>query len=426
INLGIRRRLAPLLGNDRRRMELLNALLLALPGTPVLYYGDEIGMGDNIYLGDRNGVRTPMQWSSDRNAGFSRANPQRLHLPIIIDPQYHYESVNVEAQQNNLHSLLLWMRRLIALRRRYKAFSRGSIEFLAPSNTHVLAFLRRWENECLLVVANLSRFVQFVELDLRALAGQMPIDLFGHTPSPRPGDLPYLLTLGPHAFYWFGLSSAQSAGGAPALSAAQPTGVAPGPAAAPERPLVRTSGDWRALVLGDERPALEAALRAALPAQPWYAGKGATIRAVTIVDAMPIEDAWLVIARVITAQAADAVYYVLPLAFLTGEQAATARHDRPAAVLAELEVADRTGVTAGVCVDACSEPDFGRALLDAIGRRRRIASAEGHLVGTTTRHFATLRGDAATLPPPVLSTGEQSNSSPPFGAPLTRKVFRPA
>jgi maltose alpha-D-glucosyltransferase / alpha-amylase len=424
INLGIRRRLAPLLGNDRRRMELLNALLLALPGTPVLYYGDEIGMGDNIYLGDRNGVRTPMQWSSDRNAGFSRANPQRLHLPIIIDPEYHYESVNVEAQQNNLHSLLLWMRRLIALRRRYKAFSRGSIEFLAPSNTHVLAFLRRWGNECLLVVANLSRFVQFVELDLKAFAGQVPIELFGQNPFPRLGDLPYLLTLGPHAFYWFGISATQPAGGAPALSTAQPTGDTTAPAAPPGRPLVRTTGDWRALVLGDERPALETALLAALPAQRWFAGKGAVLKAVTIVDAIPIEEAWLVIARVISVQAADAAHYALPLAFLSGEQATAARHDRPAAVLAELEIAGREGVTTGVCVDACSEPEFGRSLLDTIGRRRRIAAASGHLVGTTTRSFSALRGDAATLPPPTLLGGEQSNSSLRFDDRLMLKVFR--
>src|SRR5206468_8578636 len=157
INLGIRRRLAPLLGNDRRKIELMNALLLSLPGTPVLYYGDEIGMGDNFYLGDRNGVRTPMQWSGDGIAGFSRANPQRLYLPVIVDPQFHYESVNVENQQNNSHSMLWWMKRLIALRKRHQAFGRGSITFLYPGNRKVLAFIRRCGEERLLVVANLSR-----------------------------------------------------------------------------------------------------------------------------------------------------------------------------------------------------------------------------------------------------------------------------
>src|SRR5207253_2270403 len=152
--------------NDRRRIELMNALLFSLPGTPVIYYGDEIGMGDNIYLGDRNGVRTPMQWSADRNAGFSRANSQKLYLPIIIDSEYHYEAVNVDAQQNNPSSLLWWMKRLIALRKQHAAFGRGTIEFLRPSNSKVIAFVRRYDGQNLLMVANLSRFVQPVQLDL--------------------------------------------------------------------------------------------------------------------------------------------------------------------------------------------------------------------------------------------------------------------
>ena len=163
INLGIRRRLAPLLENDRRRIELMNALLFSLPGTPVIYYGDEIGMGDNIYLGDRNGVRTPMQWSGDRNAGFSRANPQRFYLPVIIDPEYHYEAINVETQQNNPHSLLWWMKRVIAQRKQSRALGRGTLEFLYPENRHVLAFVRNCGEENVLVVANLSRFAQAAE-----------------------------------------------------------------------------------------------------------------------------------------------------------------------------------------------------------------------------------------------------------------------
>ena len=205
VNLGIRRRLAPLLGNHRRTIELNNALLFSLPGTPVIYYGDEIGMGDNVYLGDRDGVRTPMQWSADRNAGFSAANPQRLILPVIIDPEYHYQSVNVEAHESNRHSLLWWMRRLVALRKQIKAFGRGSMEFLNPENSHVLAFIRAYEDERILVVANLSRFVQYVELDLARFKGMTPIELFGRTPFPPIGDLPYLLTLGPHGFFWFSI-----------------------------------------------------------------------------------------------------------------------------------------------------------------------------------------------------------------------------
>lgn len=204
-NLGIRRRLAPLLENSRRKMELLNSLLLSLPGTPVLYYGDEIGMGDNVYLGDRNGVRTPMQWTSDRNAGFSRADSARLYDPVIADPVYGYQSVNVEAQERLPTSLLEWMRRLIRVRKRYHAFGRGSIEFLNADNRRVLAYIRAYEGEVLLCVANLSRFVQPTQLDMSAYDGWQPIELMGETPFPAIGELPYFLTLGPHGFYWFRL-----------------------------------------------------------------------------------------------------------------------------------------------------------------------------------------------------------------------------
>src|SRR5579884_2531066 len=205
INLGIRRRLAPLLGNDRRKIELMNALLFSMPGTPVIYYGDEIGMGDNIYLGDRNGVRTPMQWSADRNAGFSRANPQKLYLPIIIDPAYHYEAINVEGQQNNPHSLLWWMKHLIEQRKQFKALGRGTLEFLRPSNRKVLAFFRRYEDEILLVVANLSRFPQHVELDLGAVNGMTPVELFGRAEFPPIGDQCWPISIGTYGYFSFAL-----------------------------------------------------------------------------------------------------------------------------------------------------------------------------------------------------------------------------
>ena len=205
LNLGIRRRLAPLLNNDRKSIELLNALLFSLPGTPVLYYGDEIGLGENIYLGDRNGVRTPMQWSSDKNAGFSRANPQSLYLPIILDPAYHYEAVNVETQLANPHSLLWWMRRMLALRKRWRALGEGKCEFLQPDNHKILSYVLRHEQETILVVANLSRFTQPVELDLSAFKTMVPIELFGRTKFPAITEAPYFLTLGPHNFFWFSL-----------------------------------------------------------------------------------------------------------------------------------------------------------------------------------------------------------------------------
>jgi maltose alpha-D-glucosyltransferase/alpha-amylase len=205
INLGIRRRLAPMMENDRRRVELLTGLLLSMPGTPIIYYGDEIGMGDNVYLGDRNGVRTPMQWNGGWNAGFSSADPERLYSPLISNPVYGYQAINVDSQRRSAHSLLSWMRSVIQTRNAFRAFSRGSIEFLNPSNHRVLAYVRRLGEEKVLVVNNLSNSAQAVELNLQQYKGHIPIEMFGRNLFPRIGDLPYLLTLGPYQFFWFRL-----------------------------------------------------------------------------------------------------------------------------------------------------------------------------------------------------------------------------
>jgi maltose alpha-D-glucosyltransferase/alpha-amylase len=205
LNLGIRRRLAPLMENDRRRVELLNCLVLTLPGSPIIYYGDEIGMGDNIYLGDRNGVRTPMQWSSDRNAGFSTVEESRLYLPVIADPVYGYQAVNVAAQLKTPSSLLNTMKRLITVRGRSTAFGRGSIEFLRPRNESILAYLREYGDDTILVVANLSDRSQPVELDLPRYRGAVPFEMLGGTRFPPIGSTPYFLSLGPQGFYWFRL-----------------------------------------------------------------------------------------------------------------------------------------------------------------------------------------------------------------------------
>jgi maltose alpha-D-glucosyltransferase/alpha-amylase len=205
LNLGIRRRLAPLVGNNRRRIELLNSLLFSFPGTPIVYYGDEIGMGDNTYLGDRNGVRTPMQWTSDRNARFSRADPARLYSPVIMDPIYGYQSVNVEAQERDGSSLLQWMKNLISLRKLFPVLGIGTLEFLHPANRKVLAYVRRHGADAILCVANLSRTVQPVELDLSPFAGLTPVEMLGYTDFPVVGPQPYFLTLGPYGFYWFEL-----------------------------------------------------------------------------------------------------------------------------------------------------------------------------------------------------------------------------
>ncbi|MFP5405530.1 MAG: maltose alpha-D-glucosyltransferase, partial [Gammaproteobacteria bacterium] len=207
INLGIRRRLAPLLDNDMDRIKLMNSLLLSMRGSPIIYYGDEIGMGDNVFIGDRNGVRTPMQWSPDRNAGFSRADPQRLYLPPIMDPIYGYQAVNVESQQRDPSSLLHWMRRMLAVRQSSRAFGRGSLVFLNPGNRKILAYLREYEDDTILCVANLARSAQPVELDLSAFKTRVPIELLGRTPFPPIGELPYLLTIPAHGFYWFRLAA---------------------------------------------------------------------------------------------------------------------------------------------------------------------------------------------------------------------------
>ena len=243
INLGIRRRLSPLLGNDRKKIELMYSLLFSMPGTPVIYYGEEIGMGDNFYLGDRNGVRTPMQWNADRNAGFSRTNPQKLYLPIIIDPEYHYEAVNVELQQDNPQSLLWWMKRMLSLRKRYKVFGRGTIKFLHPANRKVIVYLRQYEDEVVLIAANLSRYPQCVELDLSQFKGMVPMALVGHTKFPPIGELPYFLTLGGHAIYWFQLQA--PAGEATGSSQETQMGM----------PKLSTTRDWEHLLTNRDKRA---------------------------------------------------------------------------------------------------------------------------------------------------------------------------
>src|SRR5262249_53238873 len=210
LNLGIRRRLAPLVRNSRHRIELRVGLLFSFPGTPIIYYGDEIGMGDNLYLGDRNGVRTPMHWTGDRNAGFSRADPARLYSPVIMDAVYGYQAVNVEAQEDDTASLLHWMRNMIRLRKLFKVFGRGTMEFLSPANLKIVAYVRRYKDDVILCVANLSRTVQPGELDLSRFAGMTPVEMFGYTEFPTIGAAPYFLTLGPYDFYWFELQRSSS------------------------------------------------------------------------------------------------------------------------------------------------------------------------------------------------------------------------
>ncbi len=410
LNLGIRRRLAPLLGNDRKRVELLNALLFSLPGTPALYYGDEIGMGDNIFLGDRDGVRTPMQWSSDKNAGFSRANPQALYLPIIYDPEYHYEAVNVEGHLANPHSLLWWMRRLLALRKRWRALGEGRCEFLQPENRTILSYLLRDENETLLVVANLSRFVQPVELDLSAFRKYVPIELFGRTEFPVISDKPYGLTLGPHTFYWFSL---------------EPKMIRPEALArtgAPRRVQTLT-GEWPAVVLGKARTALETVLPDYLQAQHWFLGREGSLKQASIREVLPIPTGDRPEGFLLLVQAdyvnRDPAVYSLPVAFVQDAEADRLLRDSPHLVLARLI---GPGGTGGVLCDALAWPAFSQALLETALSRRHGKGAPGRLTGAPTPALRRLLKEAEPLPP---ATGtEHENSLVFFGEKLVLKLCR--
>ena len=414
LNLGIRRRLAPLLGNDRRRIELMNGLLFSLPGTPVLYYGDEIGMGDNIFLGDRNGVRTPMQWSADRNAGFSRANRQRLYLPVITDPEYHYETVNVEAQQGNPHSIYSWTKRLIALRKRHRAFGRGTLELLRPENRKVLAYVREYESEKILCIANLSRFLQAVELDLSKWKGLVPVELFSSNEMPVVGDNPYFLTMGPHAFYWFAMQpraapSIQSDGGQPARVL----------------PEVRVAGGWEAALVGGSKEALEAVLLGYIPQRRWFGGKARRIKTATITDVVSVPGAEgnsYLTSVVIGYAEGDPDTYMLPVAYANAAEAPHILERWPQSAVAWIR--NQGEDARGLLYDALGPPNFAEAILGAIARRRRAAGGMGTLVGSTTRAFARLRGPETIRLEAQLSVAEQSNNSVIFGERLMLKVFR--
>jgi maltose alpha-D-glucosyltransferase / alpha-amylase len=438
INLGIRRRLAPLLGGDRRLIELMNSLLFSMPGTPCLYYGDEIGMGDNIWLGDRNGVRTPMQWAADRNAGFSSANPQKLYLPVVIDPEYHYERINVESQQENASSLLLWMKRLIALRQRHtQVFGRGDIEFVHPTNHKVLAYVRRWQppeggpEQRILVVANLSRHAQAAQLPLDEHAGLTPVEMFGRTAFPAVTDQPYTLTLGPYQFYWFALERAPSR---LSLSQMREDAAAETVESVEQVPELTVAGEWTALLRGRGKERLEAQLPAILRRQRWFGGKARELATTHLVDVAPLgkKDAPAMHLAVVRVEYVDGEpeEYVLALAFAEGEDAGRIAATAPTAVLAQVKGRGQRGQS-GVLYDALQDDgDATRegaeapaaVLLDTVARGRRSRTTSGELVGHRDRPLGTA-AERAELRPKVLR-GEQSNTSIVFGDRYLMKVLR--
>jgi len=362
--------------NDRPRIELLNGLLMTLPGTPIVYYGDEIGMGDNIYLGDRDGVRTPMQWTADRNAGFSTANPQQLFLPVNIDPEYRFESVNVDSQRQNSNSLLMWMRRLIAMRQQYPVFGTGEIEFLLPDNSKVLCYLRSDTDTTVLVVANLSRFAQFVELDLSQHAGSKPVELFGKTDFPAIGELPYLLTLGPHDFYWFELEPGQEQ-----VAADQEV-----------LPTVTNVSTWATLFDDNKsRSAIEKVLPDVLRTRRWFAAKARRITNITIAQVIDVplgtvrQYGKILLLDVVFTEG-ESQTYVLPMTYLPDRYAADFLHDHLAAGLIRLRPRGDAGLHGLLC-EAMSEEMFTQRLLAAITQRKQQRNSRVDLRGVATKQL---------------------------------------
>jgi maltose alpha-D-glucosyltransferase / alpha-amylase len=413
LNLGIRRRLAPLLGNDRRQIELLNSLLLSLPGTPVIYYGDEIGMGDNVYLGDRNGVRTPMQWSSDRNAGFSRSNPQRLYLPVIIDSEYHYEAVNVEAQRANFNSLWYWMKRLIATRNRFQALGKGNFALLHPNNRKVFAFSRSHEDELMVVVANLSHYVQTAELDLADFHGLVPVEIFGYTEFPAITELPYFLSLSPYGFYWFILKRK------PSLT--QP----PKPQA--ELTTLVVNQRWENVMSQrDVKGILQVTLRDYLYTCEWFGGKNRNVQSVEIGETVTIPNnqqsaqiVWLQVDYIDR----NRETYLLFLGYATGNQAMQLLTENPQAVISRLQVQGETSEP-GILFDALVDENFLTALFDAIATHGIYEGKTGELFATTTDLFSQLNQNHTDNQATLVQEEEQTNTYVLYGEHLCLKLFR--
>lgn len=409
INLGIRRRLAPLMSNDRRRIELMNIMLLSLPGTPVLYYGDEIGMGDNYYLGDRDGVRTPMQWNADRNAGFSRANPQKLLLPVIIDPEYHYEAINVEVQESNPNSLLWWMRHTIATARRFQAFSRGSIEFLKVSNPKVLMFIRSYEEETILTVINLSRNAQAVNVDLSAYEGCVPEEIFSMNRFPRVHKTPYMVALGPYGYFWLRLIREESPSGRNVLL---------------DRIALR-AGSWNELFAGRSLEQLETVI---LPpyykSARWFGGKARNIIRIRVNDTVPVAGLQN------TAFAITEVYYPsgeneryqLPLAFAPLDRAELADESFQRHAIARIEL---DGVE-GFLIDASFDASFRARLLELILRTESWPGAAGKITADVGKMLDACypAKSGEEQPASHLMGLEQSNTSIRYGEELCLKLYR--
>jgi len=409
INLGIRRRLAPLMGNDRRKIELMNVLLFCLPGTPIVYYGDEIGMGDNYYLGDRNGVRTPMQWSPDRNAGFSPTNPQRLYLPVIIDPEYHYEALNVENQAKNPSSLLWWMKRMIDLRKRYKAFGWGTLEFISLENPKILAMLRKYEDETILVIVNLSRTAQYLQINHPRFVGMYLEEMFSRNRFPVIKDSPYVAILGPYEYHLLQLTGGEEKtmsgeGGLAELSVA---------------------AKWENALKGAALRQLEQSIVPDyLKKCRWFQGKSRNVVRLSLAETLPvpIDGSTVTFAVVeVTYSEGTPENYLLPLHFLPLEAGGDAvSSDYPAAVICRLKVDDK----AGILYDAIFNGHFRWALFEMIARRKVARTSSGRLSGHPGAGLAAMLEEGELPLASMVGKAEQSNSAMLFGSSYFLKLYR--
>ncbi|HPB67716.1 MAG TPA: maltose alpha-D-glucosyltransferase [Candidatus Omnitrophota bacterium] len=409
LNLGIRRRLVPLLMNDRKKVELMNILLFSLPGTPIIYYGDEIGMGDNHYLGDRDGVRTPMQWTPDRNAGFSKANPQQLYLPVIIDSEYHYETVNVETQEKNLSSLLWWMKRVIAMRRKYRAFSQGGIKLLYPDNHKVLVFIRHYRSERILVVINLSRFSQSLEIDLKEFSGCVPEEVFSQNVFPPIQEAPYILTLGPHNHYWLLLKKSENL-----LELRKHK----------KQKKMTLSSSWEELFdPGNFRRFENEILPSYLNTCRWFGGKALQIRSLRVMERIPLVNfslnAQLLFLHIQYVTGEETVYF-LPVMYLSAAPGETLSKDFPAGVIIPLTVRGEDGV---LC-DATYDKRFQAGLLQLIAQKKKVRFNKNEIRFLPGRAFSAMLGDPSHPPAPQLLKAEQSNTSVIYGNTFYLKLFR--
>jgi maltose alpha-D-glucosyltransferase/alpha-amylase len=405
INLGIRRRLASLMDSDRRKIELMNSLLLSFPGTPILYYGDEIGMGDNIYLGDRNGVRTPMQWTPDRNGGFSRCDPARLCLPMIMDPVYGFEAVNVEAQSRSLASLLSWTKRLISVRKSHNVFGRGSLTFIRPANRSVLVYVRQDENDVVLCVANLSRSAQAAEIDLSPWRGRVPFELLGRTTFPPIGETPYIVTLAPYGFFWFQLAERDGS------KIEVPTTPA-------EFETIVMPHGWRSLLQGRAKSVLERdVLPAFLSRRRWFAERGNTSTLVQVDDAISLVpgDPGLGLALVEAKGKREAADYLLPL--MVKWTRFEPAHPNPNALAAV-----RRGPREGTLLDATADPGFISFVLENLQKSQTLEAGERRFEFTPTDRLPASRPIA---PEEVRAVDtEQSNTTVLVGNDYVVKLFR--